>query len=101
MDTQYKTAHKQAEMLKNKALDLLDDKEHSHARELISSAQEIMTNLQVKLNPRSVEDKIKRLVRHLEEMKQAGDAVMDFQHLDFLKRHYEELGRDMRQFDNY
>ena len=101
MDQHYKAAHKQAESLKNKAIDMLDDKTHAHARTLVSGAQEIMQHLQVKLNPRSIEDKIKRLVRHLEEMKREGDVVMDFQHIDFLKRQYEELGAEMRQFDNY
>ena len=101
MDQDYKKAHKKAESIRNQIRDVIDDHQHTDAARLMQQAQELMTCLQNKQNPRTAEDRINQLIKHLEEMRREGDEVMDYSDIDSLRKKFEELQHKIKGFDNY
>jgi hypothetical protein len=101
MDQQYKNALKVAESLEFKIKDYLDDKSHNTAQTLTEEARQLVDDLEVKKNPRSVEGRVKSIMQTLKSVRGFASVVMDPDHAEHLYREYEKLMMSLRKFDNY
>jgi hypothetical protein len=98
-EQQYHIAHEQAEQLARSVKDLLDDKAAGH--ELIHETHQLAEDLEVKKKPRSIEDRVKTIIAMFKSIRREGDAVMDFRHVDYFIKSYEQLRQMLRAFGNY
>jgi hypothetical protein len=81
--------------IQSKVRDLLDQPDHSAARQLNNEIQNLEDDLQTGKNKYSIEDRIKRIINILE-----GDAsrnqIMDHHHLDMFKDQFEDMRQKAR-----
>lgn len=99
--SQYARARNQAEDLEYKLKDLLDDKNNSSAQALLSGAKAILEDFESQKNPRSIEDKVRRIIDQLESLSRQKQEVIDYRHADLIQNGYARMRQDLRNFDNY
>ncbi len=87
--------HKDIINLQRSFRDKLDDRNHSGAKELDNAIQRLEDDIQVKKNPRSVEDQIKRVIQQLSNAD--GKGFMDNPDLDDFKDRFEDMRRDVQK----
>lgn len=75
--------------------DFTDNKEHSLARTLQQEVQRLEDEAQVRKNPRSLDDRVKRIMGLLEETEE--HQVMSHAHADELIDHCEEFRKELRK----
>jgi len=98
---QYKHALEHARRLEFRIRDVLDDKSHHISQELLSESRRLVDELEVKKNPRSLEDRIKHIMRTLHHAKEYNQIVMDSVHIEELHKSFEHFMMELRKFDNY
>jgi hypothetical protein len=98
MDEQYQEARKLAEELESKAKDVIDDKKHHLAKELLSEARQLVGDLANQKSSGSLKSRIKSIIHTLEHIRSEGEEVMDFRHVEALKEGYEELEDSLHHF---
>lgn len=98
---QYENFHKNAEHLRNKVNDLIDDAQHELGRELLELSHRITSEARLQKNPRSIESTVNNALGTLHKIRAQGDQVMDFRHTDLFIKGYQGLIMDLRQFENY
>ncbi len=87
--------YKQIVAFQFKVKDYTDDPSHHVAQSLKQEVQRLEDEAQVRKNPRSLEDRVKRVIRILEE---AGEAeVMDHHHAEELIERCEDFRQDLRK----
>lgn len=75
--------------------DRLDDPSHNLAKSLKQEVQRLEDEAQVRKNPRSLEDRVKRIIRLLEEVGHA--KVMSHHDVDDLIERCEDFRKDLRK----
>ncbi len=82
--------------LQHRIHDLMDTPHDSAAIRLSQEVQGLEDDLQVKKNPLTVEDRIRRIIHILE-----GDAkahrIMNYEHLDMLRHQFEHMREVVRR----
>ncbi len=101
MDEDYKSIHRQADKLHHKCKDLIDDQSNPLARLLERETMEVREDIEQNKEPRSVEDRIKRLQRELERAKDQETGAISPQDADHLFDEYEQMRGDLRGLSNY
>ena len=102
MDQRYKDIYREVQKLRFKVQDLLDDPGHQLARALRAEVQRLEDEIEMSKKPRSLEDRIKLVQRHLVVAGEGGtNRIMDRQHADLLHDAFEDLRRTMRRFPHY
>jgi len=82
--------------IQRKINDLMDDAEHATASMLRKEVQGLEDDLQVKKNALTIEARVKRIIHLLEgEAKEA--RIMNYEHLDMFREHFEELRSTLRK----
>lgn len=99
MDQNYQELRRQADRLWHRCNDCVDDK--NAARSLLDETRNVVEDFEMNKKPRSIDDRIKRVIQELEELKRGGSEVMDFGDIDELRDGYEELREDLRKLPNY
>lgn len=97
MDPKYKALQQQADRLQYKMNDWIDDKGHPLGAALIKESREVREDLESNKPPRSVEDRVKRLIQHL---RQDSPAISP-EHAQSMENDYEDLRRSLRELPNY
>jgi uncharacterized protein YoxC len=100
-EQQYHQAHEVAEQLMRSVKDLIDDNKHPEGQALLHETHQLAEDLESKKNPRSVEDGVKAIIKSLKNLRREGDQVMDFRHIDYFIKSYEQLRQMLRTFGNY
>lgn len=81
--------------MQHKVNDLLDQPGHSVARRLKSEIQGLEDDLQVKKNAITIEDRVKRIIRILEN--DMEEEIMDVSHSMMLVKWFEEVREQLRR----
>jgi len=99
MDPNYQELRRQADRLFHRFNDCVDDK--NVTRQLQEELRDVVEDLESNKKPRSVEDRIKRVLQELEELKDGDGQSIDYADIDELHDGYEELRADLRKLPNY
>lgn len=87
--------HKDIIKLQRNFRDRLDDRNHSGAKELDNAIQRLEDDIQIKKNPRSIEDQIKRVIQMLRNAD--GKGFIDNRDLDDFIDRLEDMRRDVQK----
>lgn len=88
--------YKQAVNMQFKFRDYLDDGGHYLANTLKSDIQRLVDEIEMKKNPRTLEDRVKGIMRRLEEAE--GSSMMSLHHIDELLDRCEDMRQALRKF---
>lgn len=86
--------HKQAEVMRNKLRNYLDEPNHPKAQTLVKEVEQLINDARQKKNPLSVENRVKTIIRQLEGF--VDDVIMDFRHRDELIKHSDNMRQALR-----
>jgi type II secretory pathway predicted ATPase ExeA len=92
---------REAEYIKNGLHDLMDNKEHQHAKKMFESAEKLTEHIKLKRNPLTIIDHTKRMIVVLEEMRRHGDQVMDYVHIDLFRDRLHQINIVLRKIEHY
>lgn len=84
---------KQAEQMRNKFKDLVDQANHSAARFIHKEIEALVSDLRSKRDGRSIENRLKNLEHHFSGLNQ---EVMDWRHSNLLKGWCEDMRQETR-----
>lgn len=99
MSPEYQRLRQQADRLWHRFNDTVDDKDL--ARGLEKEIRAVVEDFEQGKKPRSIDDRVKRVLQLIHEFKDAGPEAMDFGDLDDLHDGYEDLRGELRDLDNY
>ena len=86
--------YKQIVAFQRKCNDYIDDHAHNIARSLKQEVQRLEDEAQVRKHPRSLEDRVKRVIQQLEHAGEHG--VMSHHHVRELVERGEDFRRELR-----
>jgi len=102
MDQRYKDIYREVQKLRYKVQDLLDEPGHRLARTLRDEVQRLEDEIEMSKKPRSLEDRVKTIQRHLVLAGEGGEnRIMNDEHADLLHDAFEDLRRSLRRFPHY
>lgn len=87
--------YKQAISMQFKFRDYRDDKDHPLSKQLDTEIQRLTDEIENQKNPRSLEDRVKQIIRLLESVD--GTPAMSNGHVDDLKDRCESIRDDLRK----
>lgn len=90
--------YKQALDVQHKLRDYLDMDDDPAARQLTSDVQRLTDEIEMQKNPRTVEDRVKNIIRQLESL---NGAVMSADHTDDLRDRCLDMCQDLRKLTGY
>lgn len=91
-----KDVYKQVIAHQFKFRDYLDDPSHPYAIRLKNDIQRLVDEIEIKKNARSLEDRVKSIIRQLEDAE--GSPIMDNHHLRDLQSRFESVRGDIREY---
>ena len=83
-------------ILQMKIKDLMDKPASEAAKHLKTEVQGLEDDLQVGKNPRTVEDRVKRII-HILEGEAKADRIMNYEHLVLLRKQFEHIEESLRK----
>lgn len=98
MSPEYQNLRQVADKLYYRFNDVVDDK--NAAAGLASDVRNVVEDFDQQKKPRSIDDRIKRVIDQLSNIRTDG-AVMDSGDADDLRDRYEDLREELRGLDNY
>ena len=98
MNDEYKQLRGFADKIFYRFNDVLDDR--NAAGGLAGEVRNVVEDFEQQKNPRSIEDRIKRLIDQLKAARSSGQ-IMDSGDADDLIDRYEELRQRIRELSNY
>jgi hypothetical protein len=87
--------YKQAIDMQHKLRDYIDDPSHSIVAQLKNEVQRLTDEIEVKKNPRSIEDRVKQIIRLLESAEET--TAISRHHIDDLRDRCEDIRQDLRK----
>lgn len=87
--------YKQAIALQHKLRDYVDDPSHAVIGQLKAEVQRLTDEIESRKNPRSLEDRVKQIIRLLESAE--GSPAMSNHHIDDLRDRCEDIRQDLRK----
>lgn len=97
MDPNYKPLQKEADRLQHRMNDWIDDRNDPTGASLMREAREVMEDIESSKAPRSVEDRIKRVQRLLQQ----DTPAISPEHAKTMEDEFEDLRRRLRDLPNY
>lgn len=98
MSPEYQRLRQTADRLYYRFNDVVDDK--GAAAGLASEARNVVEDFDQQKKPRSIDDRVKRVIEQLGHIRADG-AVIDSGDADDLRDRYEDLREELRGLDNY
>ena len=98
MNPDYQRLRSEADKLFYRFKDVLDDP--AAAGGLAGEVRNVVEDFEQNKKPRSIEDRIKRVIDHLERVRSEGSVISSGDADDLVDR-YEDLRRELRKLDNY
>lgn len=99
MSPDYQNLRGVADKLFYRFKDVVDDT--AAASGLAGEVRNIVEDFEMNKNPHSIEDRIKRVIESLKELRRGDSNTMDFGDVDELIDQYEDLRESLRDSDNY
>ena len=90
--------YKRAVDLQHKLRDYLDQGDEPTAVQLKKEVQRLTDEIEMQKNPRSIEDRVKLIIRQLEAL---ADPVMSAGHVDDLRDRCLDMQQDIRKLTDY
>ena len=101
IDPTYQPLYQQARDLQYQFHDAIGTNEHPIAFDLRQEMQHLVDDLEIKKNPRDIENRIKTIQHQMQEARNQGANLMTFEHTDHFSRSYEQMRRDVRRLSAY
>jgi hypothetical protein len=102
MDQRYKELYKEVQKLRYKLQDLLDEPGHRLAQTLKVEVQRLEDEMEMSKKPRSLEDRVKTIQRHLVTAQEGGgNTIMNVEHADYLHDAFEDFRMHLRRMPHY
>lgn len=101
MQQYYKAFYQKARDLEHRYQDVVDQPNLPAAQSLRRDMLELIEEYEQDKAPRTIEERIKRIVRGIEEARARGEEVMNFSDLDYFRKHYEDMQWEIRKLPNY
>lgn len=101
LDPEYHPLYEQARQLQFHVHDAIDDQNHPSAIVLKNEMQHLMDDLEVRKNPRDIENRIKTIQHSMLEARSNPHGFMDSSHADHFHRTYEQMRGQVRRFNDY
>ena len=101
LDPAYKPIYEQAKQLQFHVHDAIDNQNHPSAFLLRQEMQHLVDDLEVRKNPRDIEERIKIIQHTMLEARTQPHSFMSSEHADHFHRTYEQMRMNMRHFSDY
>lgn len=101
IDPTYRPLYEQVKDLRFKVHDALDDHNHPAAVVLRNEMQHLEDDIEVRKNPRDLENRIKVIQHTLLEARSQPHSFMNSEHADHFHRTYEQMRMHVRSFNDY
>jgi hypothetical protein len=101
IDPTYQPFYNRARQLQNQLHDALGTTEHPTAFAMRQEMQHLVDDLEVRKNPRDIENRIKTLQRQMLEARNQGAHLMTYEHTDHFHDSYEQMRQDVRRMNSY
>jgi hypothetical protein len=101
IDPQYQPLYQQARDLQFQVHDALDDPQHPTAFALRQEMQHLVDDIEVRKNPRDIENRIKTIQHTMMEARTQPHSFMDPSHADYFHHTYEQIRENVRRFSDY
>jgi hypothetical protein len=99
MNDDYKRLRERADHLFRRFNDTVDN--GAAAGSLAAEIRNVVEDFEMSKSPRSIDDRVKRVMEGLDELKRSGPDTMDYGDIDELHDGYEDLRGELRDLDNY
>ncbi|MDB5181619.1 MAG: hypothetical protein JWP13_382 [Candidatus Saccharibacteria bacterium] len=99
MSPDYQRLRSIADRIYNRFNDVVDN--HSGARGIAGEVRNIVEDFEMNKKPRSIDDRVKRTIESLKQLRHGDSGTMDVGDIDELIDQYEDLRREIRSLDNY
>jgi uncharacterized protein YoxC len=100
LDPAYQSLHNTVVNLRNQIHNATGDSNDSAAQELRQQAQHLEDDVQVRKNPRDVENRIKTLQQLVQRASSSGSTI-SYEAADNFHDNLEQLRQSVRQFPDY
>ncbi|HJQ09380.1 MAG TPA: hypothetical protein VJ836_07940 [Candidatus Saccharimonadales bacterium] len=101
LDPTYEPIYRQARDLQFKVHDALDDPHHPSAVVLRQEMQHLVDDLEVRKNPRDIENRIKTIQHTMLQTRYQPSPIMNVEHADHFHRTYDQMRMHVRRFKDY
>jgi hypothetical protein len=101
IDPVYQPLYQQARTLQYQFHDAVGTTDHPTVAVLRQEMQHLVDDLEVKKNPRDIENRIKVIQHQITEVQNQGTPIMSYEHTDHFNRSYEDMRRDVRRLSAY
>ena len=101
IDPAYQPIYQQARDLQNHVHDAIDNQNHPSAFLLKQEMQHLVDDIEVRKNPRDIENRIKTIQHTVLEARSNPHSFMSPQHADYFHHTYEQMRMNMRHFSDY
>lgn len=101
IDPTYQPFYEQARTLQNQFHDAVGANEHPSVSALRQEMRHLEDDLEIRKNPRDIENRIKTIQHQMLEVRNQGEHIMSYEHTDHFNRSYEDMRRDVRRLTSY
>lgn len=101
IDPTYQPFYQQARTLQNQFHDAVGATDHPSVHVMRQEMQHLVDDLEVRKNPRDIENRIKIIQHQMQEVRNQGEHIMSYQHTDHFHDSYEQMRRDVRRLSSY
>lgn len=101
LDPSYQPIYQQARDLQFHVHDAMDNPNHPSAFVLKQEMQHLVDDLEVRKNPRDIENRIKTIQHTMLEARSQPHSFMSSQHADHFHHTYEQMRMNVRHFSDY
>ena len=101
MNSMYEEHWHVAMELKHRTHDLINDHNHPTARVLHHESTQLVDDIELQRQPRTIEERIQHIQRQLMQARNQGDEVMSVDHNTNLHHSFENLRKGIRRMPHY
>jgi hypothetical protein len=101
IDPSYQPLYQQARNLQFQLHDALGTNAHPTASAMRNEMQHLVDDLEVKKNPRDIENRIKTIQHQMLQARNDGTNLMTYEHTDHFHDSYEQMRQDVRRLSAY
>ncbi|HSX28748.1 MAG TPA: hypothetical protein VLF60_04855 [Candidatus Saccharimonadales bacterium] len=101
IDPTYQPMYQQVRDLQFAFRDATGGSDHPAARQIDQEMDHLMDDMEVKKNPRDLENRIKNIQHYMADATHQGEALMNYNHQDHFTRSFEQMRRDVQHFSDY
>lgn len=87
--------HKQAEDMRNRLKNYIDQPGHDLARQLVREVEQLITEIKQQKHPLTIENRVKEIIKRLEAF--VDDTIMDYRHIDEMIKHSNQMRDALRK----